>query len=117
MSEGTLPSFLKNYFLLRLLFVTYRFRPFFTLCDAIFLNYTWNEENLRKSLLEAEKRSTDVFVGVDVFGRNCYGGGGYSCRKALKIIKKYQLSTAIFAPGWVFESQSQTKNFEQSQWK
>ena len=27
------------------------------------------------------KRIHDVFVGVDVFGRGCYGGGGFETHK------------------------------------
>ena len=26
-------------------------------------------------------RISDVYVGVDVFGRGCFGGGGYNCDK------------------------------------
>lgn len=26
-------------------------------------------------------RISDVYVGVDVFGRSCFGGGGYNCDK------------------------------------
>jgi mannosyl-glycoprotein endo-beta-N-acetylglucosaminidase len=57
------------------------FRPFFDNCDGIFLNYTWKEKNLKTSLHNAGTRHLDVYVGVDVFGRNCYGGGGFnSCQ-------------------------------------
>ena len=57
------------------------FRTFFDNCDGIFLNYTWKEENLETSLHNAGTRHLDVYVGVDVFGRNCYGGGGFnSCQ-------------------------------------
>lgn len=48
------------------------------MCDGIFLNYTWNEANLANSILKAQQRVLDVYVGVDVFGRNCYGGGGFN---------------------------------------
>lgn len=53
-------------------------RSFFDVCDGIFLNYTWKEGNLDRSLEEAGERATDVFVGVDVFGRGCLGGGGFN---------------------------------------
>jgi mannosyl-glycoprotein endo-beta-N-acetylglucosaminidase len=56
----------------------YIFRPFFDICDGIFLNYTWKEENLKNSVESAGMRHLDVYVGVDVFGRNCYGGGGFN---------------------------------------
>lgn len=29
----------------------------------------------------AGARCLDVYVGVDVFGRNCYGGGGFDSDK------------------------------------
>lgn len=48
------------------------------MCDGIFLNYNWKQANLKKSVDEAGIRRTDVFVGVDVFGRGCLGGGGFS---------------------------------------
>jgi hypothetical protein len=48
------------------------------------LNYTWKEDNLKKSVENAGARCLDVYVGVDVFGRNCYGGGGFnSCQVKL----------------------------------
>jgi mannosyl-glycoprotein endo-beta-N-acetylglucosaminidase len=48
------------------------------------LNYTWKEDNLKKSVENAGARRQDVYVGVDVFGRNCYGGGGFnSCQVKL----------------------------------
>jgi mannosyl-glycoprotein endo-beta-N-acetylglucosaminidase len=53
-------------------------RLFFDVCDGIFLNYVWKEENLERSVINAEARALDVFVGVDVFGRNCFGGGGFN---------------------------------------
>jgi Glycosyl hydrolase family 85 len=55
-----------------------KFRQFFDACDGIFLNYVWKEKNLDKSLEVAGVRALDVFVGVDIFGRNCFGGGGYN---------------------------------------
>lgn len=45
----------------------------------------------------------DVFVGIDVFGRGCPGGGGWNSSEAAKIIQKFDMSVAIFAPGWVLE--------------
>ena len=56
---------------------------FFERSDGIFLNYTWNTEQLAKSkqLCTNKGRPYDVFVGVDVFGRGCYKGGGYNTNK------------------------------------
>ena len=51
------------------------------MCDGIFLNYNWNEQILASSKALASDRSCDVYVGIDVFGRGCYGGGGFnSCK-------------------------------------
>lgn len=69
---------------------------FFDNCDAIFLNYTWKVENLDKSIEnlfdEGTDRKFDVYVGVDVFGRGCMGGGGFECRQPMKIIREKVLS-------------------------
>ena len=75
--------------------------PFLDACDGIFLNYTWkvgtggddDKESLDNSLsyLQSrnmrESRRRDVYVGVDVFGRGCFGGGGFNCGAALEHIR------------------------------
>ncbi|PIK34400.1 putative cytosolic endo-beta-N-acetylglucosaminidase isoform X1 [Apostichopus japonicus] len=95
---------------------------FFDGSDGIFLNYTWTEQKLESTVTNSASRRQDVFVGVDVFGRNCYGGGGWNTWKWLLSVfdllllfkslnahsgyGSYQnktLSSAIFAPGWVYE--------------
>ena len=53
------------------------------MCDGIFLNYNWNEQVLASSRALAGDRSSDVYVGIDVFGRGCYGGGGFNSCKVL----------------------------------
>lgn len=56
-------------------------RVFFDACDGIFLNYLWSEANLMRSAGAAgQDHLTDVYVGVDVFGRGCFGGGGYNSK-------------------------------------
>lgn len=77
---------------------------FFDACDGIFLNYAWNEILLHASASKAGGRKFDVYAGIDVFGRGTFGGGGFKCNVALKAIKDCSLSTALFAPGWVFEN-------------
>lgn len=54
---------------------------FFDACDGIFLNYTWTEDHLDSSKKAAGDRHRDVFVGLDVFGRNFYAGGKYDTWK------------------------------------
>lgn len=80
-------------------------RPFFDVCDGIYLNYAWNENHLRNSRQLAEQlhRTYDVYVGVDIFGRGCFGGGGLQTNQALARIAQHRLSVALFAPGWVHE--------------
>ena len=92
---------------------------FFLHCDGIFLNYNWKAENLKKSLdtlrsRNAIGRSTDIYVGIDVFGRGCLGG--FDCNKSLEMIRGASssssssssstdtaLSVAVFAAGWTHE--------------
>ena len=71
-------------------------KAFFDVCDGIFLNYTWTcgadqdgqstKDSLANSIsaLENDSRRTDIFVGVDVFGRGCFGGGGFQCDQVIK---------------------------------
>ena len=46
-------------------------------------------DNLANSInaLENDTRWTDIFVGVDVFGRGCLGGGGFQCHLPLNEIR------------------------------
>ncbi|MCI29502.1 cytosolic endo-beta-N-acetylglucosaminidase-like, partial [Trifolium medium] len=53
-------------------------KPFFDICDGIFVNYTWKEDNPRLSAAVAGDRKFDVYMGIDVFGRNTYGGGQWN---------------------------------------
>ena len=77
-------------------------RCFFDACDGIFLNYTWKpEKHLEQSVVEAGPRQRDVYVGVDVFGRNCFGGGGWNTSAAVEEALKRGLSIALFAQGVV----------------
>jgi hypothetical protein len=76
---------------------------FFNVSDAIFINYTWKEENLMKSKQMSESRPNDVFIGVDVFGRGCFGGGGFNTDVAVAKLSEFNLNCALFAPGWLHE--------------
>ncbi|KAK7311190.1 hypothetical protein RJT34_09162 [Clitoria ternatea] len=79
-------------------------RPFFDLCDGIFVNYTWKEDYPRLSAAVAGDRKFDVYMGIDVFGRNTYGGGQWNANVALDVLRNNDISAAIFAPGWVYET-------------
>ncbi|KAI8906874.1 glycoside hydrolase, partial [Gorgonomyces haynaldii] len=74
----------------------------FDVCDSIFINYTWKEGFPFASKIEAQDRNYDVFTGIDVWGRNSFGGGGFNCPIALEEIQEHT-SIAIFAPAWTYE--------------
>lgn len=56
-----------------------------------------------------------MYVGVDVFGRGCPGGGGWNTREAMQMIADAGLSAALFAPGWVFEELPEKDKFHENQ--
>lgn len=90
-------------------------RPFFDDADGIFLNYHWGDAHLlRTSAALPQRHRSRVFAGIDVFGRGTYGGGGLNCDVAVRATRGAQLSTALFAPGWVFENQDKAQ-FEANQ--
>ncbi|XP_046734350.1 cytosolic endo-beta-N-acetylglucosaminidase isoform X1 [Diprion similis] len=78
---------------------------FFEVCDGIFLNYNWTDSGLASSHNNAVagNRVRDIYVGLDVWGRGCPGGGGFQSEYALRKIREHDLSVAIFAPGWTHE--------------
>jgi mannosyl-glycoprotein endo-beta-N-acetylglucosaminidase len=84
---------------------------FFCMADGIFINYFWCKGSPAHSAFLAEQRNLDVYTGIDVWGRNTYGGGGFKCIDALTEIAK-QTSVALFAPGWVYESQDSKRYLE-----
>ncbi|KAL1348242.1 hypothetical protein HN51_024215 [Arachis hypogaea] len=89
-------------------------KPFFDICDGIFANYSWEENYPKLSADVAGDRKYDVYMGIDVFGRGTFGGGQWNTNFALDVIKKADVSAAIFAPGWVYETK-QEPNFETAQ--
>ncbi|KAH0904920.1 hypothetical protein HID58_044423 [Brassica napus] len=89
-------------------------KPFFDLCDGIFMNYTWKESYPKLSAEVAGDRKYDVYMGIDVFGRGSFGGGQWTVNTALDLLKRNNVSAAIFAPGWVYET-AQPPNFHTAQ--
>lgn len=67
-------------------------RSFFELCDGIFLNYNWTDQGLEASRVLAGDRYLDVYVGIDVFGRGCPGGGGYN---SCAVCWSYNITTEL----------------------
>ncbi|XP_061702811.1 cytosolic endo-beta-N-acetylglucosaminidase isoform X2 [Syngnathoides biaculeatus] len=86
-------------------------RVFFDVCDGFFTNYNWTAQNLERmtDYNHTNGRVVDIYVGVDVFARGKVVGGMFETHKALEIIRKYNFSAAIFAPGWVYETQNKTE--------
>ncbi|XP_065218337.1 cytosolic endo-beta-N-acetylglucosaminidase [Planococcus citri] len=83
----------------------------FEICDGIFLNYGWKEINLETSLRNSGGRQLDVYVGIDVFGRGVFGGGGFNTDKAMEVVRSNGLSMALFATGWTYETQASDDKF------
>lgn len=69
------------------------------------LSLDWSRSLDQKALTPKQlKRS--IFFGVDVYGRGCPYGGGFSSWKAASDILRAGFSVALFAPGWTWESDS-----------
>ncbi|CAL1589259.1 unnamed protein product [Knipowitschia caucasica] len=86
-------------------------RLFFDACDGFFTNYNWTERSLEwmSGYSAVQARQSDVYIGVDVFARGEVVGGMYDTHKALEMIRKHHFSVAIFAPGWVYETQEKAE--------
>ncbi|TFK35723.1 glycosyl hydrolase family 85-domain-containing protein [Crucibulum laeve] len=101
--------------------------PFLLCSTGFFTNYTWPTDypdimaqyfdSLSPSLLSVSSATRpnptsqtltrrDVYVGVDVWGRGTYGGGGFGTYRALEYVapNTLKLSAALFAPGWTWET-------------
>uniref|UniRef100_A0A914KYD5 Mannosyl-glycoprotein endo-beta-N-acetylglucosaminidase n=1 Tax=Meloidogyne incognita TaxID=6306 RepID=A0A914KYD5_MELIC len=80
----------------------------FSAVDGFYTNYGWTECHLQRTLetfyknFSDDKSLFDIYIGIDVFGRDCTGG--WECFKPLEIIRRYNFSAAIFAPGWICET-------------
>ncbi|CAG9786427.1 unnamed protein product [Diatraea saccharalis] len=86
-----------------------RNKPFFDACDGIFTNYSWTGDHIKESALEAGERLTDLYIGIDVWGRNFYGGGQFNTHEAMNVAYSYGCSIAIFAPAWTHEAVTSDK--------
>lgn len=76
---------------------------FFKAAGSIFTNYHWDRNAPVRSGVKAGTRRTDVFTGIDIHGRNTFGGGGFQTHLALRAIKQGGTSAAVFAPAWTVE--------------
>jgi mannosyl-glycoprotein endo-beta-N-acetylglucosaminidase len=78
---------------------------FFELADGLFTNYHWREDTPRNSAsLAGNRRRRDVYFGIDVHGRNTFGGGGFKSDVACRVALAAGTSVALFAPGWTHEN-------------
>lgn len=80
--------------------------------NGIFTDYRWNENtpvqagNFASHLTVAPLGRNhfhsryDVYMGVDVFGRGTFSGGGFNTAMAVRAASEAAVSSAIFAPGW-----------------
>ncbi|CEF68676.1 Cytosolic endo-beta-N-acetylglucosaminidase [Strongyloides ratti] len=89
---------------------------FFDVCDGIYLNYCWDGKKLDRSMeLATPKKCKNVYVGIDIFGRKTFGGGGFNANVAMEEIKKRNMSTVLFALGWLCEAHQNTCIFRQNE--
>uniref|UniRef100_A0A915MGI0 Mannosyl-glycoprotein endo-beta-N-acetylglucosaminidase n=1 Tax=Meloidogyne javanica TaxID=6303 RepID=A0A915MGI0_MELJA len=83
-------------------------KRWFSAVDGFYTNYGWTECHLETTLetfyknFSDDKSLFDIYIGIDVFGRDCTGG--WECFKPLEVIRRYNFSAAIFAPGWICET-------------
>lgn len=87
-----------------------RNKAFFDACDGFFTNYSWTVADVASSAEAAEQRVTDLYIGIDVWGRNFYGGGQFNTQEAIRVAHQAGCSLAIFAPAWSFEAQTSDKS-------
>ena len=79
---------------------------FFHAADLFFTNYTYTADQVRSSAEAVRRAGCDarrVLMGVDVWGRNSFGGGGLQIGEALRLHRWASTSSALFAPAWVHE--------------
>ncbi|KAK6349876.1 hypothetical protein TWF696_006137 [Orbilia brochopaga] len=79
--------------------------PLFKVASGFYSNYQWTAAQLleTRAISTSLGRNHDVYMGIDVFGRGTFGGGGWGIGTALSAIRDHCLSAAVFAPGWTFE--------------
>ncbi|KAF9460966.1 glycoside hydrolase family 85 protein [Collybia nuda] len=111
--------------------------PFFLSSTSFFTNYTWppnhpnhtaeyfmsldaeltgNTPNPRSGI--AKKSLNDIYMGIDVWGRGCHGGGGLGCYRALDHISpdSLGLSVALFGQAWTWESEQDKSGWDWQKW-
>ncbi|PIL36452.1 hypothetical protein GSI_00141 [Ganoderma sinense ZZ0214-1] len=102
--------------------------PFFLPSTSFFSNYTWPHPypsmtaqyllSLDQSTAPRPKLLSDLYIGVDVWGRGSHGGGGLGCYKAISHIDPecLGLSVALFGQGWTWESEQDKPGWSWAAW-
>ncbi|KAL0948921.1 hypothetical protein HGRIS_009030 [Hohenbuehelia grisea] len=110
--------------------------PFFLPSSGFFTNYTWRRDypaqtaqyftSIDPSLTtdavssgkSRSKNLQDIYVGVDVWGRGCHGGGGLGCYRAIEHIspESLGLSVALFGQAWTWETEQDKPGFTWETW-
>lgn len=76
---------------------------YFKAASGFFTKFEWDRNAPVRSAVKAATRRTEVFTGIDIHGRNTFGGGGFQSHIALRAIKQGGTSAALFAPAWTVE--------------
>ena len=74
--------------------------------------------SLDQSTAPRPKLLSDIYIGVDVWGRGSHGGGGFGCYKAISHIDPefLGLSVALFGQGWTWESEQDKPGWSWAAW-
>ena len=69
---------------------------FFDSADLFFADYRWNENMIKQSSEFAGNKRNDIFTGIDIWGRDTYGGGNFNTHLAIDKCLEFNTSIAIF---------------------
>uniref|UniRef100_A0AC34GS50 Mannosyl-glycoprotein endo-beta-N-acetylglucosaminidase n=1 Tax=Panagrolaimus sp. ES5 TaxID=591445 RepID=A0AC34GS50_9BILA len=73
---------------------------FYDICGFALINYCWKDDELLNTVNFAKYGKNSIFFGIDMFGRDTvYSAGIDGCADALQMIRNYDYSAGIFAPG------------------
>ena len=94
---------------------------FYNRSDGIFLNYWFSKSGLQESLKISQPTPEKVYASIDCFAPRTiinkikrWPLGGWHCKTVLEKIQEVStdFSLAVFAPGWLFESEINNLNQE-----
>lgn len=79
---------------------------FFEYSDGLFTNYTWTEEKIKSGEEFCDRKSIPkekIYHGVDVFGRNTYGGGEQNTHLSIAKAKEHGFNSGKKASIFVID--------------